>query len=226
MAAPHSAAGLSDLSFERSLYEAGIRMVIGMDEVGRGCIAGPVGVGAACFDLEALLAAQVPAGLRDSKKLSASRREKIAAEVRDYAAGSTVAYASAGEIDQLGMTLALCLAGRRALAALPPADLVMLDGSFDWLSADLTLDAAAAFGPAAGVAIPPVQMFVKGDDTYVPIAAASVLAKVDRDALMTQLAQQFPHYGWERNAGYPTPAHKSAVARHGAAIWHRKSFKL
>ena len=219
-------AGLSDLTLERSLLEAGVRSVIGVDEVGRGCIAGPVGVGAVWFDLEVLCSGEVPAGIHDSKQLTAGTRSGIADTVRAWQPHTAVAYAQAHEIDALGMTLALCLAGRRALVTLPPADLVLLDGSFDWLGKDLPLDAAVMFGDAAWVDVPPVRTFVKGDGTYVTIAAASVVAKVDRDELMSALARDFPQYGWEKNAGYPSPAHKAAVREHGPTRWHRRSFKL
>ncbi|WP_349827603.1 ribonuclease HII [Brevibacterium litoralis] len=219
-------AGLTDLTLERSLFEAGHRSVIGMDEVGRGCIAGPVGVGAVRFDLERLLAGPIPAGIDDSKKIAASRRGALADTVRDWQPDSTVAYADPAEIDALGMTMALCLAGRRALAALPTADLVLLDGSFDWLSAPLTLDAHPVFGPAAEVPVPTVRTVVKGDGTHVTIAAASLVSKVDRDALMSSLAVDVPGYGWDSNAGYPSPAHKQAVRDLGVTVHHRRSFRL
>lgn len=223
--------GLHDLALERELLAAGVRCVVGMDEVGRGCIAGPVGVGAAWFDLPTLLAgddpeAAVPPGIDDSKKLTRSARAQRAESIRQWQPHTAVAYAQPAEIDALGMTMAQCLAGRRALAGLPAADVVLLDGSFDWLSRPLTLDAALHFGPAADVAVPAVRTFIKGDGTFVTIAAASVLAKVDRDAHMLELAAQCPGYGWEHNAGYPSPAHKAAVAQLGITEHHRRSFKL
>lgn len=224
-------AGLRDLSLERELLAAGIGSVIGVDEVGRGCIAGPVGVGAAWFDLAALLAgddpeAAVPAGIDDSKRLTPAARVVGAQRIRGWQPHTAVAYALPAEIDALGMTMAQCLAGRRALSVLPPAALVLLDGSFDWLSRPLTLDSLDVFGEAAEVAVPPVRTFVKGDGRIVTIACASVLAKVDRDALMHGLAEAFPGYGWESNAGYPSPAHKAAVAELGVTEHHRRSFKL
>ncbi|MCQ9384921.1 ribonuclease HII [Brevibacterium sp. 50QC2O2] len=223
--------GLTDLTLERELLASGIESVIGMDEVGRGCIAGPVGVGAARFDLPTLLAGEapesrIPAGLDDSKKLSATARTSMVEAIAGWNPHTAVAYAQPAEIDALGISLALCLAGRRALSQLTPADLVLLDGSFDWLSQNLTLDAAAVFGPSAEVPVPPVRTFVKGDGTYVTIAAASVVAKVARDELMHALAVDFPGYGWESNAGYPSPAHKAAVAQLGITSHHRRSFKL
>ncbi|MGW9826776.1 ribonuclease HII [Brevibacterium pityocampae] len=219
-------AGLTDLSLERELLASGVRTLIGMDEVGRGCLAGPVGVGAVHFDLAALTAAEVPAGIHDSKQLSIPARARIAEVVAAWQPHRAVAYASPAEIDALGLSSALCLAGRRALAGLPGADLVLLDGSFDWLSLPLTFDALEHYGDAAGVVVPPVRTVVKGDGTHVTIAAASVLAKVGRDGLMAELAEQFPAYGWERNAGYPAPVHRAAIAEHGATVHHRRSFRL
>ncbi len=221
-----TADGLSDLSLEAQLLAAGTRTVIGMDEVGRGCIAGPVGVGAVHFDLQRLVTGTVPAGIHDSKQISHATRAHIADTVADWQPERAVTYASAAEIDALGMTMALCLAGRRALAQLPAADVVLLDGSFDWLGKDLTLDCLDIFGSAAEVVVPPVRTFIKGDGTYVTIAAASVIAKVARDALMVQLASECPGYGWESNVGYPSPMHKTAVAELGISVWHRRSFKL
>ncbi|MYM20089.1 ribonuclease HII [Brevibacterium sp. 5221] len=198
-----------------------------MDEVGRGCTAGPVGVGAVRFDLARLLAEPVPAGIRDSKQLRPAARLAADRAVRAWQPHSAVAYAQPAEIDALGLSLALCLAGRRCLAALPPADLVLLDGSFDWLGRPLTLDAHAVFDSAAAeVGVPPVRTFVKGDGWLVTIAAASVIAKVARDELMAGLAARFPGYGWESNAGYPSPVHKAAVASLGPTPWHRRSFRL
>lgn len=199
--------------------------MIGMDEVGRGCIAGPIGVGAVWCDLDSLCAGGFPGGLRDSKKLAPGPRSLAADRVRETWQHVAVAYASPAEIDTLGVSLALSLAGRRALSQLPVADLVMLDGKFNWLGAEPGLIEAEAFD-ALNVDVPPVRMYVGGDDRHIPIAAASLIAKVDRDALMNDLGEKFPGYGWETNAGYPSPAHKQAVAELGVTTWHRKSFNL
>lgn len=209
--------GITDLTYERGLVDAGLSSVVGMDEVGRGCIAGPVGVGAVWCDLTDLCEAPVIAGLRDSKKLSAARRVAIDKDVRGRWPTHAVAYASPEEIDRLGISRALGLAGLRALAQLPATDRIMLDGSFDWLSPAARL---------AGGRLPPVSMHVKGDDTHIPIAAASVLAKVARDALMARLDAENPGYGWASNVGYPSPAHKQAVATLGVTRFHRRSFRL
>lgn len=203
--------GLTDLTHERDLLAAGVKSVVGMDEVGRGCIAGPVGVGAVWFDLATLVSAPLIPGLRDSKKLAPSPRALAADAVRATWVHHAVGYASPGEIDELGLSAALRLAGRRALAELPACDVVMLDGSFNWLGEE---------------GKPQVRTYVKGDDTYIPIAAASVIAKVDRDTLMERLDAEHPGYGWATNKGYPSPAHKEAVRVSGVTKWHRRSFRL
>ncbi|MCT1829821.1 ribonuclease HII [Brevibacterium luteolum] len=221
-----TAAGLRDLSVEHELAAAGVETIIGMDEVGRGCVAGPIGVGAVHYRLVDLLAGDIPAGIHDSKQLNITARQTIAQTVTAWQQHTAVAYASPAEIDALGVTLALCLAGRRALAALPPASLVLLDGSHDWLSSPLTLDCFDTFGPAAEVEVPDVRTIIKGDGTRVTIAAASVLAKVARDELMHALATEYPGYAWDSNVGYLTQAHRAGVAAHGMSPHHRRSFRI
>ncbi|WP_245579917.1 ribonuclease HII [Brevibacterium album] len=239
------AEGIRTLETEAEAAFSGVRALIGMDEVGRGSLAGPVGVGAVRWAVaEALAPAvgqdaggpalegelmQIPEGLRDSKQVPAGRRTALAEAVARWRPQHAVAYASAAEIDAVGITLALSLAGRRALAALAvhgPADLVLLDGSHDWLSAPLTLDAALVFGDAAEIEVPPVRTFVKGDGRIATIAAASILAKTDRDARMRGLDAEFPGYGWASNAGYGSAAHREAIAALGVSPHHRTSWSL
>ncbi|MGO1653346.1 MAG: ribonuclease HII [Brevibacterium yomogidense] len=226
---------ITEHTVEIACHREGARFVIGMDEVGRGALAGPVGVGAVRVDVEALAAGvdddvcRVPEGLRDSKQVPVSRRPALAEAVGAWRPEHAVAYASAEEIDAVGITLALCLAGRRALAALTPfgpADLVLLDGSHDWLSTPLTLDAALVFGDAVDVEVPRVRTIVKGDGSVATIAAASVLAKVDRDARMRSLHREVPSYGWESNMGYGSAAHREAIASLGVTHHHRRSWAL
>jgi len=226
---------ITDHAVEIACHGDGARFVIGMDEVGRGALAGPVGVGAVRVDTAVLSdgaeadACRIPDGLRDSKEVPVSRRSALARTVGAWRPEHAVAYASAQEIDAVGITLALCLAGRRALRALlrfGPADLVLLDGNHDWLSSALTLDAALTFGDAVDVDIPRVRTIVKGDGTVATIAAASVLAKVDRDARMRALHREVPSYGWESNAGYGSPAHREAIASLGVTRHHRRSWAL
>lgn len=225
---------ITDHAVERELAAAGARSLVGMDEVGRGALAGPVGVGAVRLDLQELASgadadAAIPAGLRDSKQVPVRRRAPLAAEVEQWRPQHAVAYACPQEIDAVGISLALCLAGRRALAALAdhgPVDRVLLDGSHDWLSAPLTLEAALVFGEAADVDIPPVTTIVKGDASVATIAAASVLAKVDRDAHMRELDAGTPGYGWASNAGYGSQAHRDAIRTQGVTAHHRQSWSL
>ena len=150
-----------------------------------------------------------PAGLNDSKKLTAARRAALAAEIREAALGWAIAHASVEEIDQLNILRASHLAMCRALAALPvPAGFALIDGNL--LPAGLPCPAEAVVG---------------GDALCASIAAASILAKVTRDAVMVDLAQQHPGYGWERNAGYATKDHLDALRNLGATPHHRRSFR-
>nr|WP_144791875.1 ribonuclease HII [Kocuria palustris] len=202
--------------------------IAGMDEVGRGALAGPVAVGAVVVDRGTRPA---PAEVRDSKLLRPGVREALVPQIRGWARASAVGMASAAEIDAAGIVGALRLAGRRALAGLGEGarpDLVLLDGSHDWLSAPADLLALAA--PAGVEHAPewdgPVHTVVKGDMTCASIAAASVLAKVARDALMTALDAEHPAYGWASNKGYGAAAHRAALAEHGASDQHRRSWNL
>ncbi|MGO2861485.1 MAG: ribonuclease HII [Brevibacterium sp.] len=231
-----SARGLTDLGLERSLLAEGFTGVIGVDEVGRGALAGPVSVGVAYFDLGSVTGAEVPAGIHDSKQLSALSRRAATNRVRSWAQAATVGSTSPSEIDQLGMTMALNLAGRRALLTMlaelgvgdvcPEGTLVLLDGKHDWLSAPLTLDCLGIFGPCAELEVPKVRTVIKGDGSVPVIAAASIVAKVDRDEEMIALAEAHPHYGWESNVGYGTKAHRAGIAEFGPSIHHRRSFRL
>ena len=188
---------------ERQLCAGGSRVVAGVDEVGRGAWAGPVMVGAAVTDLSA-----PPAGLADSKTLSAARREAVAAELETWAAGLAYGSAWPGEIDELGMTEALRLASVRALEALPARpDVVIVDGKHDFLGAPWS-----------------VRCQVKADAVSVSVAAASVAAKVRRDALMAELGEDHPEFGFAGNAGYPAPVHRAALERLGPTPHHRMSW--
>ncbi|MEM1313690.1 MAG: ribonuclease HII [Pseudomonadota bacterium] len=182
--------------------------VAGVDEAGRGPWAGPVSAGAAI-----LAPGAAPEGLDDSKKLSAARREALAEALREVAAQGgarlSVAFASVGEIDGLGLGRAADLAMIRALEGLAEApDFALVDGRR--LPRPM---------PCPGAAV------VRGDGTSVSIAAASILAKTERDRLMDALAQQHPEYGWETNRGYGTAAHAAALQRWGVTQHHRCSFK-
>ena len=192
---------LPDLSFEIEARAAGARLVAGVDEVGRGPLAGPV-VAAAV-----ILGDAPPAGLNDSKQLGHARREALADELR-HSCIWAIGQAEVDEIDSLNIYHASHLAMCRAVAALSQVPCVVLvDGNR--VPRDL---------PVPGRAV------VKGDALSLSIAAASILAKVWRDRIMVDLAQQHPGYGWEKNAGYPTKSHKAALLNLGITPHHRRSF--
>ena len=200
------------LTFERELFTGGARLIIGMDEVGRGALAGPVAVGVCAISSSD----EFPEGLRDSKLLSAKRREVLEPLVRVWGA-CAVGDASAQEIDELGITRCLGLAGHRALVALhelgvPVGDaVVLLDGKHDWLT------------PVLNSPLPVVTR-IKADQDCGVVAGASVVAKVWRDDLMVSLAAEHPEFGWDGNKGYGAAVHMSAIATHGPTEWHRRTW--
>lgn len=199
------------LAVERELHASGARYVIGCDEVGRGAIAGPVAVGVTLIDRGV---AGIPAGLRDSKLLSEPRREALAPLAAAWALHSAVGLASAQEVDELGIMAALGLAGMRALHTVRSAlgeSVVLLDGSHDWLS--------PALEPGVRVRARP-----KADRDCGSVAAASVIAKVHRDALMIEADAQHPVYGWRGNKGYGSAGHLAAIAEHGPSELHRRTW--
>ena len=182
--------------------------IAGVDEVGRGCWFGPVFAGAVILPDSArpTLAA---AGLTDSKKLTARRRAQLVPLIQQHACSWALGQASAREIDQVGIRAATERAMLRALQRLngAPPDLVLVDG---------VLPLRLWSGPQ--------QTVVRGDSEHLEIAAASVLAKQARDALITRLAQRYPAYGLERHAGYGTAVHRAAVLEAGPTPLHRRSF--
>jgi ribonuclease HII len=210
------------LRVERELLRGGARRVAGVDEVGRGAIAGPVSVGVVVVDASTRTA---PIGLRDSKLLSAQQREALEPAVHRWARTWAVGHAAPEEIDRWGIVAALRLAGLRALGACGcDIDVVLLDGSHDWLSGgqpDLFSSTAVP-----RVLLPPVVTRVKADLRCSSVAAASVAAKVARDRLMTELDAAHPSYGWAGNKGYSTPEHGSALRAHGLTPQHRASWRL
>jgi len=210
------------LRFERQLFRSGTQILGAVDEVGRGAPAGPATCGIVVIDADA---GRIPTGLRDSKLLTAAAREALVPEIEAWVLQSAVGHASASEVDDFGLTGALRLAGHRALATLVGhVDTILLDGSFDWLSQPKQ---ASLLSPIRvdDVVVPPVTTKVKADLTCASVAAASVLAKVSRDAIMTDLARQFPGYGWESNKGYGSPGHFEAIRHLGLTPQHRKTWR-
>jgi ribonuclease HII len=192
--------GMPDFAEEEASLRSGATFVVGVDEVGRGPLAGPVTAAAVRLD-----PGYLPQGLKDSKAMTAAARERLFDWLMQHAAVS-VAHASVEEIDALNILRASHLAMERAVAALP-ADHALIDGNL--IPKGLTCTSRA---------------IVKGDAKCLSIAAASVIAKVTRDRIMVDLAQQHPQYGWERNAGYPTKAHFQALLDFGVTPFHRRSF--
>lgn len=207
---------VADPSFEveSELHASGARFVIGLDEVGRGAIAGPVAVGACVVDDGV---GEHPAGLRDSKLLSQQRREALAPLANGWALHSAVGLAAAAEVDEFGIVAALGLAGRRALVMLHEAGahiaegVVLLDGTHDWLSSALA-------SPLR------VVTRAKADRDCASVAAASVIAKVHRDRLMIDADARVPGYGWADNKGYGSAGHFAAIAELGATDFHRRTW--
>ncbi|WP_165066842.1 ribonuclease HII [Marisediminicola senii] len=202
------------LTTEAQLHSGGHRYVIGCDEVGRGAIAGPVGVGMALVDAGC---GAFPVGLRDSKLLSEKRREALEPLAASWALHTSVGLASAEEVDRIGLSAALGLAGARAFGALvsagadAAASIVLLDGSFDWLNPALA-------SPVA------VRTRIKADRDCASVAAASVVAKVHRDRLMIEADAATPGYGWSGNKGYGSSAHYAAIAELGPTPLHRHTW--
>ncbi len=192
-----------DYSFETLARENGFSRIAGVDEVGRGPLAGPVTAAAVVLN-----PSNIPAGLNDSKALSAKRREALYDVIFEQA-DVCIAHASVEEIDDLNILRASHLAMERAVAGLPNApDHLLIDGNM--IPRGLTGSS---------------QAIVKGDARSVSISAASIVAKICRDRIMWDLAQQFPGYGWETNAGYPSKSHKEALVKLGVTPHHRRSFK-
>jgi ribonuclease HII len=216
---------------EKELLRGGYLRLAAMDEVGRGALAGPVTIGVVVVTASI---GRVPAGLRDSKLLTPAAREQLVAPVRRWAGEWAIGHASAAEIDAFGIMTALRMAGRRAIAGLRgPVDAVLLDGNHDYLnsppSRPPSTDQAALFGePVSGEEWTriPVHLRIKADLRCAGVAAASVLAKTERDRLMTTFSGDYPDYGWGINKGYATPEHLAAIAGLGPCEEHRRSWRL
>ncbi|GAA3945560.1 ribonuclease HII [Microbacterium soli] len=206
------------LRLERRLLKEEFDLIVALDEVGRGALAGPVAVGAAVMDA-AGSRRRVPEGLRDSKLITERRRPQMALRAADWVRASAVGWASAAEIDEVGIMRALGLAASRAVqeaieaAGAAERVLVLLDGNLDYISpvhpAPLT-----------------VRTVVKGDRDCASVSAASVIAKVARDTLMTDLHPEHPAYRWDRNKGYASAEHRRAIGELGLTPLHRSSWAI
>ncbi|MCS6968508.1 MAG: ribonuclease HII [Cytophagales bacterium] len=184
---------------------SGFLIEAGVDEAGRGCLAGPVVAAAVILPHN-----YTHPLLKDSKQLTYRQREKLQMEIERDAFSIGIGMASVEEIDQMNVLQASLLAMRRAVEnLLYPPDLLLVDGKFFYNDSSI-----------------PYHCIVKGDGLYSSIAAASVIAKTHRDSLMQEYALTYPHYGWEHNAGYPTKEHYRAIAQYGITPLHRRSFRL
>lgn len=192
-----------NFDFEKAALKNGAFVVAGVDEVGRGPLCGPVTAAAVVLDPD-----NIPPGLNDSKKLTEKKRLILSEEIM-ASADCCIAHASVEEIDEINILRAAHLAMERAVAGLKrPADYALIDGNMI----------------PKGLHIP-AESVVKGDGRSVSIAAASIIAKVERDRIMSDLAAEFPGYGWEKNAGYGTKQHLEALRTLGVTPHHRRSFK-
>ncbi|MDR6939096.1 ribonuclease HII [Arcanobacterium hippocoleae] len=206
---------------ELSLHQPNA-ILAGVDEVGRGALAGPVSVGIALINIATT--DEFPEKLRDSKQLSPSVREALMIPIRQWVLAGAVGSATAAEIDQHGIMAGLRIAAADAVNKLGTAgyqiDGVLLDGSHNWwVGRDL-------FAPETQLPDVPVRTVVKGDAQCAVIAAASVLAKVERDHYMEKISPKYPHYDWGRNKGYASVRHIAGLREFGPCEFHRTSWKL
>lgn len=191
--------------FENRLRKEGYRQIMGLDEVGRGCLAGPVVAAGVILDPGLRIE-----GIADSKKLSAARRKTLAREIKDGSVFWTIALCDRQEVDTWNILQASLKAMMRCVEKSdPPPDYLLVDGNHGLPSTLI-----------------PSMTIVGGDARSASIGAASILAKVFRDDLMTTLHEEFPEFGWDRNVGYPTVAHYKALMEFGATPHHRRSFRL
>lgn len=198
------------LDVEREFFASGARIVAGMDEVGRGAIAGPVTIGVVAIDAHV---GEIPVGLRDSKLMTPKRREAMVPIAKEWGIAWATGSALATEIDTFGIVTALGLAASRALQNLGVVpDVIILDGNTSFLAEERG-------GPR-------IVTRIKADQDCACVSAASVIAKVERDTLMTQLHEQFPQYGWDGNKGYGAKVHTDAIKTHGLTDLHRRSWNL
>jgi ribonuclease HII len=212
------------LRTEKRLFREGHRLLAACDEVGRGALSGPATVGVVLIDETVHRPLR---GLRDSKLLLPPAREALVPRIQRWVIGHAVGHASAAEVDEYGILPALRIAAGRALAALGERpDVVLLDGNYDYLTPPAQRGLFGTDSLFPELDLPKVITQIKADVTCASVAAASVLAKCARDAIMVRLAAKYCGYGWEENKGYATPEHLEAIRRHGCCDQHRQSWQL
>jgi ribonuclease HII len=199
-----------NLVFESELWQGGLLYIAGLDEAGRGALAGPVAVGAVILPNDKTLPASTLSEVRDSKQMTPLERESLVPRIREAALAWAVGFATPEEIDLQGIVWATRLAAHRALYQFTLAP--------QYLLTDFRLEL-----PQVDI---PQRSLVKGDARCMSIACASILAKTERDALMRELEEQYPGYGLEKNKGYGTQAHRSALKRLGLSDIHRRTFHV
>jgi ribonuclease HII len=208
------------LEYEAEMLDRG--PVVGIDEVGRGALAGPLMVGAVVVDC----LRDAPPGLADSKALTVQQREQLVPLIEEWACAIAVGIATADEIDAWGLRMALAVATDRALSALSACPKgALIDGPLNLLQPPSIM----CFGdepPTLEWSSLPVRTIIKGDQRAASIAAAAIVAKVRRDALMRELHSEAPIYAWRANKGYGSLEHRRALAAHGPTRWHRQSWSL
>lgn len=192
------------LQFEEKLWAQGYTRVMGLDEVGRGCLSGPVAAAGVIFEPGTVIK-----GIRDSKTLDLEERRDLAEVIKNKAAFWTVRYCSVEEIDELNILWASLKAMQKCVE--------VEEADPDYLLVD---------GNRFGSSVIPHTCLVRGDDRSASIGAASILAKVHRDELMIELHEKYPHYGWDTNVGYPTRKHFEGLKEYGITRHHRRSFNL
>ncbi len=193
------------LDYERQLWSSGKHLIAGVDEAGRGCLAGPVVAAAVIFEREVFIE-----GVADCKLLDSNTRESLLIEIERKALCIGVGVCTPEEIDELNVLWASMEAMRRAVSQLSPEpEFLLIDGN-------------QCFPDSAW----PLETVVRGDQLCHCIAAASIVAKVHRDRFMRSLHERYPNYAWNTNVGYPTPEHYAALAQHGPTPYHRRSFRL
>jgi ribonuclease HII len=212
------------LRTEKRLFREGHRLLAACDEVGRGALSGPATVGVVLIDQTVTRPLR---GLRDSKLLLPPAREALVPRIHRWVVDHAVGHASAAEVDEYGILPALRIAAGRALAALRERpDVVLLDGNYDYLTPPAQRGLFGTESLFPELDLPRVVTQIKADVTCSSVAAASVLAKCARDAIMVDLATRYSCYGWEINKGYATPEHLDAIRRHGCSEQHRRSWRL